>query len=539
MNHLSRRRFLSMAGAAAGALALTGCGTFPVRQGAGGAGRRPNIVLIMADDMGYSDLGCYGGEIPTPNLDRLAANGLRMSQFYNGARCCPTRASLLTGLYAHQAGIGGMVNAGADTRPPGPYQGYLNDRCATIAEVLRDAGYDTAMSGKWHVGESRPHWPTDRGFNEYFGLISGAANYFDPTKSKAGGVVRQMARNDQPWEPPTDGSFYMTDAITDEAVRMVAERVGRGKPLFLYVAYTAPHWPLHAWPEDIARHRGRYRKGWDALRAERHRRQLEMGLLDPKWPLSPRDETAPAWDEIDEDRRDEMDHKMAVYAAQVECMDRGIGRIVGELERRGELEDTLMLFLSDNGACAETGLFGFDNRKNGLPPGGVDSYMSYGLCWANASNTPFRLYKQWVHEGGTATPLIAHWPSVIPHPGRIDHQAGHIIDVMPTCCEAAGAGYPTPLDGGGLTPLEGRSLLPVLEGGIREPHAVLCWEHIGHQAIRQGRWKLVRRKNQPWELYDIEADRTELNNLADGQPERVAELKARFEEWAARCGVKT
>jgi len=522
---LSRREFLKAIGA--GAL-LHGC--LGTTRAARSSGKRPNIVLIMADDMGYSDIGCYGGEISTPNLDRLAAGGLRFSQFYNAGRCCPTRASLLTGLYPHQAGVGNMVgNQGYPT-----YQGYLNDRCVTIAEALKPAGYHTLMAGKWHVGEKRPHWPTDRGFDRYFGLISGAANYFDISKTKGPGVVRQMALDDKPYQPPRDG-FYMTDAFTDHAVKFLDEHGRDEKPFFLYLAYTAPHWPLHAWPEDIAKYKGKYLKGWDVLRRERYERMVKMGLVNDQWPLPPRDRENGPWEQ--EKDKELMDLKMAVYAAQIERMDRGIGRVLDKVRQLGKEPNTLVLFLADNGGCHEGGPRGFDNRNNGLPPGGADSYMSYGQSWANASNTPFRRYKHWVHEGGIATPLIACWPGVIKNTGGITHEVGHIVDIMATCVDVAGIGYPRTHGNRPLTPAEGRSLLPVFEGRQRRGHEALYWEHVGNRAVRQGRWKLVAAAGAPWELYDLEADRTELNNLTAAHPQKLEELKALYESWAQRCGV--
>jgi len=419
----TRRAFLGTAGAA-----LAGMGVCGVSLAGRTSASRPNIVLIMADDMGFSDIGCYGSEIETPNIDRLAAEGMRFTQFYNAARCCPTRASLLTGLYPHQAGMGGMVNIdGVDDRPPGPYQGFLNDRCVTIAEVLGRAGYTTLMSGKWHVGESRPHWPVDRGFDRYYGLISGGANYFDITKGKAPGIKRRFAIDDEPHDPPKEG-FYLTDAFSENAVRFL-ETGGRGEePFFLYVAYTAPHWPLHAWPEDIEKYRGRYIEGWETLRKRRCDRLLDLGIIDESWPLSPLDDRAVPWETVED--KELMALKMAVYAAQIDRMDRGIGNILAALEDIGKADDTLVLFLSDNGGCHEGGALGFDKRNNGLPPGGVDSYMSYGRSWANASNTPFRMFKHWVHEGGISSPLIMHWPARIDAKGGWRNDPGHLVDIM-------------------------------------------------------------------------------------------------------------
>lgn len=497
------------------------------------APKRPNIVLIMADDMGYSDLGCYGSNIATPNLDRLAAGGLRFTQFYNTSRCCPTRASLLTGLYSHQAGIGHM---GDDLGVPS-YRGYLTDRCVTIAEVLRPAGYRTLMSGKWHVGIERNHWPLDRGFEHYYGMLSGAANYFDITKGKSPKTKRPMAIDNE-LIVPEPGTFYMTDAITNHAVRMIDSYGRQDKPFFLYVAYTAPHWPLHAWPEDIAKYRGKFMKGWDVLRQKRYQRMIEMGLIDPSWPLTPHDPQAPAWDDVE--NKDLMDLKCAVYAAQIDRMDQGIGRIIDQIRNIGAEENTLVMFLSDNGACHESGPFGFDLRKNGVPCGEVDSYMSYGFCWANASNTPFRKYKHWVHEGGISTPLIAYWPAVIRQGGKLTSEVGHVIDLLATCADVAGASYPKTYNGKPIIPLEGKSLAPIFREGKRQGHDVLYWEHCGNRAVRQSKWKLVSAiETNEWELYDLNADRTELNNLALQYPEKVKELSSLYEAWANKCGVLT
>jgi len=526
----TRRSFLQAMGVGAASMWLPRGTSAAKALKVGAAKVMPNIVLIMADDMGFSDIGCYGGEVHTPNLDRLAAGGLRFTQFYNAARCCPTRASLLTGLYPHQAGVGHMVG----NRGYPAYQGYLNVRCLTIAEALKMAGYNTLMAGKWHVGEQRPHWPVDRGFDRYYGLISGGANYFDLSKTKAPGVKRTMAIDDRAFIPEP-GKFYLTDAFTENAVKFIENYGRRKEPFFLYLAYTAPHWPLHAWPEDIAKYKGKYRKGWDVVRRQRYQRMIKMGLISEKWGLSRRD--AATWPWVEEKNKDLMDLKMAVYAAQIDRMDQGIGRVLDKIKELGAEENTLVLFLSDNGGCAEGGPVGFDRRQNGLPPGGVDSYMSYGLSWANASNTPFRRYKHWVHEGGIATPLIAYWPAVIKNRGSITHQVGHIIDIMATCLEVAGLEYPKTYHGRQLIPLEGKSLLAIFQGKQRPGHEALYWEHEGNRAVRQGKWKLVAAHKGPWELYDLEADRTELNNLAEKYPQKLEQLKARYASWATRCGV--
>ena len=520
-SQVNRREFLSVVGAAAaGSLMprwLRGQTAPAGRQG------RPNIVLIMADDMGFSDIGCYGSEIVTPNLDRLAAGGVRFSQFYNGARCCPTRASLLTGLYAHQAGIGHMADR---LEIPG-YQGSLNDRCVTVAEVLRAGGYQTMITGKWHVGAREGQLPLDRGFNRFYGFRWGAAGYFNVD----GDEPIEML-DDKPIVRPA--GWYATDAYSDQAVGFLDQAAHTDAPFFLYVSYTAPHWPLHAKPADIARYKGKYLQGWDELRKRRHRRQVEMGLVADRWPLVPRDGSAPDWGDLPPGQREQFDLKMAVYAAQVDCMDQGIGRILAKLKAMGVERNTLVLFLSDNGGCAEQ-----INRPNKRGPIGTrDSFASYGLPWANASNTPFRRFKHYTHEGGIATPLVAYWPEVIGNGGSITHQTGHIIDIMATCCDVAGVAYPSTFVGRQITPLEGKSLLPIFQGKQRSGHEALFWEHEGNIAVRQGKWKLVRQYKRPLELFDMEADRTELNDLAAANGEKVREMSALHDAWSARCNVR-
>jgi len=498
---------------------------------------RPNIVLIMADDMGFSDIGCYGSEIHTPNIDRLAKEGIRFREMYNNAFCSPTRASLMTGLFPHEAGMG--VLADSKIRPPGAYEGYLNNQCVTIAEILDQYGYYTALSGKWHLGEMRPHWPTDRGFDNYFGLISGAANYYNIKKTKAPNVIRHMALNDQPFTPP-DSGFYMTNAITDYAVKVLNEQKQQTKPYFLYVAFTAPHWPLHALPEDIAKYKGKYSLGWDSLRIQRYKKQLAMGLFNGEVKMSPRDPEVQEWNNLSPKQKEDMAAKMEVYAAQIDRMDQGIGKILDAIEATGKKDNTIVIFLSDNGACAEGGIWGFDNRKNGLPPGGVDSYMSYGQSWANASNTPFRYYKKWLHEGGISTPLIIRWPSKISaqRDGKLVNQVCHVVDIVPTILDVAGAKYPTDYKGNKIQPLDGQSLLPEIEKGRMQPHRPIFWAVNGHKAILVGKYKLdAVSDTAPWELYDIEKDRSELNDLASKHPDKVKELAAMWNAWADRVGV--
>lgn len=488
------------------------------------APKRPNIVCIMADDMGYSDIGCYGSEIQTPNLDRLAGSGVRFTQFYNAARCCPSRACLLTGLDNHQAGVGDMVNH----RDNVAYQGYLNDRCVTIAEVLRDSGYRTAMTGKWHVGEERPHWPVDRGFEQYFGLISGASSYW------AVDAGRHFALNGEEWRP--GAGFYATDAYTDHAVGYIDGFAKQADPYFLYLPYTAPHWPLHARPEDIAKYRGKYRaKGWDKLREERHARQKKLGVVKSSWPLTARDEEVPAWDSLSPKDQDDMDLRMSVYAAQIDRMDQGIGRVLDAVHRSGQEDNTLVLFLADNGACHEEKIGG---EIRGVAPGPAGSYTSYGRPWANLSNTPFRLFKHWVHEGGISTPFIARWPSVIKAKNSLHHEPAHITDLMSTFVDIAGAKYPSARNGNEIIPTEGVTIAPAFHGGKRKLRESICWEHEGHKAIRQGSWKLVSRfEKRTWELYDINADRSETHDLAAANPDRVASMQSSYNAWANRCGV--
>lgn len=499
--------------------------------------QRPNILLIMADDMGYSDLGCYGSEIHTPNIDALANKGLRFTHFYNAARCCPSRASLLTGVYPHQAGMGEMVKDKSDSKP-GSYQGYLSKNTVTIAEVLKDAGYYCSMSGKWHVGEEHPDWPMDRGFDDYYGLISGAANYFDITRTKFKGVNRHFAMGNEEYMPPKK-DFYMTDAITKHAVTKLGEIKNTERPFFMYVAYTAPHWPLHALPEDIAKYKGRYSTGWDMLREERYETMKKIGIIDESMNLSPRDPKVPAWE--DAEHKELMAKKMTVYAAQIDRMDQGIGKIISKLKETGNYENTLIIFLSDNGGCAETGVYGTNFWGNEIDPGTVDSYQSYGRGWANASNTPFRYYKQWVYEGGISTPFIVHWPEKIKEPGKIVTNRGIIFDIMATIIDIAEARYPEKYKGNSIVPLQGKSLVPVFEGKNRQGHEYIFWEHYGNMAVMHENWKLVSQQKEgdgEWALYNLENDRAELHNLAHEKPEIAENLLRKYKEWAKEMKVK-
>ena len=526
---------------------------------------RPNILVILGDDMGYSDLGCYGGEIATPNLDALAGNGVRFTQFYNAARCCPTRAALLTGLYPHQAGVGHMT----EDRGRDGYRGVLNRQSVTIPEVLRPAGYRAYMCGKWHVTRfagqdaDRSTWPLGRGFEKFYGTIAGAGSFYDPTT-----LCRQDSRitaaNDPEYRPE---SYYYTDALSDNAVSFLRQHRTETpeKPFFLYVAYTAAHWPMHAPEEAIGKYNGRFDSGYAPVREARLRRMKEIGLVPPDTPLSPgSDDWSGVSDKAWEARCKE------VYAAMIETMDAGIGRIVAQLKDAGQFDNTLILFLQDNGACAEkTGRS--DNGEGpadlkpmgpdqlqprvqppmqtrdgrwvrtgpGVMPGPADTYIAYGRGWANVSNTPFREYKHWTHEGGISTPLIAHWPAGIrgDRAGRLERQPGHLIDIMATCVDLAGATYPSEVSGQAIKPREGVSLRPALNGEPLSRTQPLFWEHESNRAVRQGDWKLVAKEGEPWGLYNIATDRTESNDLAASEPMKVKELAAKWDAYAARADV--
>ena len=487
---------------------------------------QPNIVVILVDDMGWADIGCYGSEIPTPNLDKLAANGVRFTQFYNTGRCCPTRASLLTGLYPHQAGVGHMME---NRNVPG-YQGRLNERCATIAEELKPAGYFTAMTGKWHVGQEHGVTPSNRGFDR--SLNAAAGGFYLPGSSRAKLFLDgQAIANDDARLPK---QWYSTDLWTTYGLKFIDEARAAKKPFFLYLAHNAPHFPLQAPAEEIAKFRGKYLAGWGELRNKRYARQLELGLLDPSWKLSPRPDAIKAWTTYTDEEKARFDHIMSVYAATITLMDKAIGDLVAGLKERGELDNTLILFLSDNGGNAEAGIAG---RTEGDPTKANSDWFC-GESWAFLQNTPFRRYKHYNHEGGIATPLIAHWPSGIKARNELRTQPGHLIDILPTCLDAAGATALKERNGVAVQPPEGRSLLPAFANQPIQREA-LYWEHEGNAAIRVGDLKLVRvGRNGAWELYDIRKDRTEMLNLAEAQPDKVKELATLWETWAVRAQVK-
>ncbi len=517
----NRREFLQIGGAVPPLAAVSCSG-----PGQSTRRKRPNIVVIMSDDMGYSDLGCYGGEIETPNLDRLASQGIRFTRYYTNNMCVPTRASLMSGCYT--------------TKALGPGN-RISPQVVTAAEALRDGGYSTYISGKWHLStvDDRENHPCQRGFDRFFGTIIGACSFWAP--------ATLMLDNDAAEDIYRDPTFYYTDAISDYALDFMREGLAKDNPFFLYVAYTAAHWPLHAFEEDIARYSGRYAMGWDALRLQRHQRMKELGTVDPRWPLSLRNREVPAW--ADEPHQAWQQRRMEVYAAQITRMDQGIGRLLDQLEDSGEADNTLVMFQIDNGGCHveyapdRKGLYLPQRTREGRPvvagnlpdvmPGPENTYQSYGYGWANASNTPFRLYKQHDHEGGITVPLIARWPAAIKGAGTTTGQLAHVIDLMPTFLDAAGIERPAEFQGRRLHALDGSSLLPILEGGSREPPAELYWQWSRGRAIRQGRWKLVAVRNGSWELYDIQDDGTELRDLAGQMPDRVAAMERLWTAWKA------
>lgn len=526
------------------------------------AEERPNIVLILADDLGYSDLGCYGSEISTPNLDKLAAGGVRFTQFYNCARCCPTRASLLTGLYPHQAGVGHMTFDRGEEHPG--YRGQLQKNCVTLAEVLKESGYQTAMVGKWHVSLTKENpnhlknlnnqivretfadietYPTRRGFEKFYGIIWGVVNYFDPFS---------LVDGEQAVKSVPDG-FYLTDALTDRAVQYIGEMSNSEKPFFLYLAYNAPHWPVHTLPEEYQKYENTYTAGWDSIRNARYERQKKLGIIDAKTELSPRLHNNRKWE--DNIERKLGAQLMACHAAVVDRMDQGIGRVLEKLKQSGADKNTLILFLSDNGASPETPQGGGFDRvtetrrgepvlyrkalfEKGITPGTETTYPAIGEMWANVANTPLRFAKASNYEGGICTPLIAHWTDRIVLPkGSITHQPRHVVDIMATVLDAAGAKYPQTYRGEKITPYEGSSLLKVFRNET-VPEREFGWEHEGNRAFREGDWKIISSRNRPWELYNLSVDRTELYNAAEANPEVFQRLQKKWAAWAERTNVE-
>ena len=465
------------------------------------AAERPNIVVILADDLGFSDLGCYGSEIDTPRLDTLAAEGLRFTQFYNTAKCHSSRVSLLTGLYCDEAG------------------GASLSRGATMAEVLGAAGYQTAMAGKWHLDQQ----PTDFGFQRYWGHLSGSTNYFTGDDT--------FRLNGEKWAVPetlNGQPFYTTRAVADFAIDFMDEMAGSGKPFFLYAAFNAPHYPLQAPEAAVKKYDGRYAAGWEALRVARHERQVDSGLLPANWALSPRPDFIPAWDSLDPADRQWEEDRMEVFAAMVNELDQNVGRLVDYLKEKGILDNTLILFMSDNGACP------FERTQGRyLKPWDPKSHWTYDASWAHLGNTPFRLFKQNQHEGGVSSPLIVHWPAGLKtQPGAVTDQPGHLIDIMATVMDAGGATYPGQIGARTMDPLKGASLLPIFRGETRAPHDSLYFHFGNDRAWREGPWKLVSAKLGRWELYNMDEDRTEFHDLAAQQPARVEAMQAKWFEFA-------
>jgi arylsulfatase len=514
-------------------LTLACCGLFAGTLRA----ERPNFIIILADDLGYSDLGCYGGEIQTPNLDRLAAGGVRFSQFYNCALCGPSRAALMTGLHPHQVGIF-------------QWTGLLNNRCVTLFELLKQAGYATCAVGRLDM-VTADNWHDPAMIQRYVDCFLGSTGHTGPGNYFKDVRNTQFYRDGRPFGLPPEGA-YKTDLITDFATAFIAETAAREQPFLLYVAHYAPHWPLHAKPEDMAKYRELYRKlGWDEARSRRYRRLVELGLIGAESRLSPRDARVPPWP--DAQHKDWEAERMAAYAGQVDSLDQSVGRIMDALRRAKADANTLVIFLSDNGASDQAvgaldkpgqtwRVDGTPTQVGNLPtiqPGGPDTFVTGGPPWANVANTPFRRHKQSNHEGGIATPFIAWWPGVIQQAGTISHEPAHITDIMATCLDAAGVEYPAQFPGRQVLPLAGRSLLPVCRGGQLEGPRTLCWATSGCRAIRSGPWKLVSAPAGPWELYNLDTDRTELNDIASQHPERVEAMAKAFDGWRQNAPVRS
>lgn len=508
--------------------------------------KQPNIILILADDMGFSDIGCYGGLVNTPNLNELAADGVRFTQFYNGARCCPSRASLLTGLYAQQAGVGYMTEKLGETEA---YQGHIRKEVLTVGNYMKALGYTTMHVGKWHVGNIANHtMPLDKGFEKSWSPL-GRVDYWNTQQVYVDGKSVKLANSKH---------NFLTDITGDQALADIDYAKQRQKPFFMYLAFNSAHWPLHAKPEDIAKYRGKFMKGWDALQAEKIKKINDMGLVKTIDPELIKDKTVPAWASYPkgdafpgyhavsspQHDQDDWDLQMAAFAAQVDEMDQNIGRVVAKLKAESMYDNTIIMYLQDNGACAE-GI----GKNDVNTPGTAASYIAYGLPWANLSNTPFKMYKHFVYEGGISTSFIFHWPAGIPNArkGALEKESiGHIIDLVPTCIDAAGEYSPSKYQ-----KLEGQSLLPVIDNKAKNNDRTLFWEHEGNRAIRIGDWKLVSRYEEDytyflkwgwqkaprateWELYNVKADRWELHDVAAQHPDMVKEMIKKYQQWYAR-----
>lgn len=502
--------------------------------------KRPNIILILSDDMGYSDIAPYGGEIDTPNLTSLAKDGLKFTQFYNAARCCPTRASLLTGNYPHEAGVGHMTNPPNDINGHNygvpEYQGKLSSNVVTIAEVLRSSGYSTLMSGKWHLSFfDKNQWPIQRGFDKFYGFISGAGNYFKPE------APRQIFEGNNVIKI-NDEEYYTTDAFTNKAIEFIdlSKSENQEKPFFLYLSYNAPHWPLQAPKKNIDKYRGKYINGWESLRIERYQRMIDMGLIDSSWNLSNNDIIS--WNSLSDEKKEEMDLRMAIYAGMIDRMDQNIGRLIEDLKRKKLYDNTIIMFLNDNGACAEFDMLGSGPKEQLETKEGYA--LSYGKAWANASNTPYRSYKHWVYEGGIGTPFIVHWPKGISEDlkGQTINQYGFLPDIMATCLDLAKTEQPEVFNGEIIKKHSGKSLIPLLKGSKEQIHnEPIFWEHEGNKAVRLGDYKLVqdweKGTTDNWELYNLSKDRTEIKNIISELPDKADQMVTMYNNWAKNIGV--
>ncbi|UMB53608.1 arylsulfatase [Lutibacter sp. A64] len=485
-----------------------------------GQSKKPNIIIILADDMGFSDLGCMGSEIETPNLDKMAKEGMLFTNFYNTSRCCPSRTSLLTGQYQWDAGMGSMDYTKSDLPE---YQGYINKKSVTIAEVLKENGYDTFMTGKWHVGDKeRDMWPDRRGFNQFYGIPKGGGLYFYPSKF----YERPVFWNGDKVHP--DSNWYSTDAFTDYSIDFIKEKRKKEKPFFMYLAYVAPHFPLQAKKEDIEKYKDTYKEGYDVIRKARFKKQQEIGLFPENSKITA--PVYPDWESVK--NKDDEALKMAVYAAVVDRLDQNIGRLMQSLKEEGIADNTVVFFLSDNGA-AQTDW----NKTPEAEMGSRDSNMAYGF-WYNVSNTPYRLGKSQEHEGGIITPLVMHWPEGIKNKGTRISETAHINDLMPTCLELAGAKYPIKYKEVELDPLDGKSILPLLKGELQDKNRFYFWEHIGNKAVRKGNWKLVALHKKKWELYNLENDPFEINNLINSKPKKAETLLLAYKKWSKKHGVQ-
>ncbi len=528
--------------------------------------KKPNIIVILTDDMGFSDIGCYGSEINTPNIDNLAKNGVRFSHFYNTARCSPSRASLLTGLYPHQAGMGHLSTENYTE------EGYVDDlsnHAVTMAEVFKSAGYATYMTGKWHIAKDIlnkndiRNWPIQRGFQRYFGTLNGSGSFYDPGTLVSNNTYIAPGEN-----------FYYTNAITDTAVKFINEHK-TPNPFFFYIAYTSAHWPLHAPEKEVQKYKGVYDKGWDAIRTARFNKLQKLGIISKAAVLTERGVSIPAWENAP--MKDWQVRKMEVYAAMIDIMDQGIGKIISTLEQKGILDNTVIFYMHDNGGCAEPldsdqpevamtaqqqqihpfskdSIFvgkkpvytrdgQFIRSGMGVMPGPANTWVTYGIEWANVSNTPFKMYKHWTHEGGIASPLIVYWPKGINQKGAIRNADAHLIDIMATCVDIAGIKYPTNYNGNTIQPMEGKSLVGAINNNPIQRNFIF-WEHEGNRALKCGNWKIVSKteKNKvftekdqnTWELYNLETDPSETNDLASQYPEKVKELALVWEKEAIR-----